>query len=352
MRARAVAALRPAPLLRKGGKRRLSGADARRLGRGPLAHRRNRAFPGARRSPAGTRGDQTRLISPTLLAALDAAISEAAGAFRVERAIPAAGGCIHRCFVLEGGGRGYFAKVNDRAQLDNFTAEADGLSALAAAGARVPAPLCRGDADKEAFLVLEHLDMRGSGDYAALGRSLAKVHSVRGEFFGWRRDNYIGQTPQLNPRSSSWSGFWRDARLAPQLSLARKNSLSAGLLKKGERLLEVVPRLLSGHAPVPSLLHGDLWGGNAGFLVGGLPVLFDPAVYWGDREADLAMTELFGGFPPDFYSAYAEIAALDSGYARRKPLYNLYHVLNHANLFGGGYAAQAERIIDGLLAQT
>ncbi len=253
--------------------------------------------------------------------------------------------------TLEGSGRRYFAKVNDRAQLDNFAAEADGLAALAAAGARVPSPLCRGEAGSEAFLVLEHLEMRGNGDYAALGRALALVHSARGEFFGWRRDNYIGTTPQLNRRSSSWSDFWRDARLRPQLDLGRRNGLKASLLNKGARLLEAVPRLLSGHAPPAALLHGDLWRGNAGFLAGGVPVLFDPAVCWGDRETDLAMTELFGGFPPVFYSAYAETAPLDRGYAARKPLYNLYHVLNHANLFGGGYASQAERMIDALLAQ-
>jgi len=253
--------------------------------------------------------------------------------------------------TLEGGGRRYFAKVNDRAQLANFAAEAEGLAALAAAGARVPSPRCRGEAGDEAFLVLEHLEMRGDGNYAALGHALAVVHSARGECFGWRRDNYIGTTPQLNRRSSSWSDFWRDARLRPQLDLGRKNGLKASLLEKGERLVEAVPRLLSGHAPMASLLHGDLWGGNAGFLAGGAPVFFDPAVYWGDRETDLAMTELFGGFPPAFYSAYSESAPLDAGYAARKPLYNLYHVLNHANLFGGGYASQAERMIDALLAQ-
>ena len=226
------------------------------------------------------------------------------GAFRIERTTPAAGGCIHRCFTLEGGSRRYFAKVNDRAQLDNFAAEADGLAALAAAGARVPAPLCRGEGGGEAFLVLEYLRMRGEGDHAGLGRMLALVHSVRGEFFGWRRDNYIGKTPQTNRRSNSWSDFWRDARLRPQLELGRKNRLGRSLLEKGERLAEALPRLLAGHAPAASLLHGDLWGGNVGFVADGAPVLFDPAVYWGDREADLAMTELFGGFPPDFYSAY------------------------------------------------
>jgi fructosamine-3-kinase len=237
-------------------------------------------------------------------------------------------------------------------QLDNFAAEADGLAALAAAGARVPAPLCRGEVGEEAFLVLEHLELRGTGDHAALGRMLAQVHAARGEFYGWRRDNYIGRTPQINRRSSSWIDFWRDSRLRPQLALGRKNGLGSGLLGKGERLLEAVPRLLSGHAPPAALLHGDLWGGNAGFLASGAPALFDPAVYWGDREADLAMTELFGGFPESFYSAYAEIAPLDPGYATRKNLYNLYHVFNHANLFGGGYASGAERMIDRLLAQA
>jgi fructosamine-3-kinase len=292
------------------------------------------------------------IASPELLTALQISVSDAAGSFRIERTTPVAGGCIHRCFIIEGGDRKYFAKINDHSQLDSFAAEADGLSALAAAGARVPAPVCQGQAGEHAFLVLEHLDLRGSGDYAALGRSLAVVHSTRGESFGWRRDNYIGRTPQLNRRSPSWSDFWCEARLGPQLSLARKNGFGKSLLGKGEQLAEAVPGLLSEHATAASLLHGDLWSGNAGFLADGTPVLFDPAVYWGDREADLAMTELFGGFPQDFYSAYAKAAPLDPGYAVRKTLYNLYHVLNHANLFGGGYAAQAERMIERLLAEV
>ena len=290
-------------------------------------------------------------LSGELLAALQTSVSDVAGSFRIERATPVAGGCIHRCFILEGGGRRYFAKTNDRSALDSFAAEADGLAALAAAGARVPVPLCRGQADEHAFLILEHLELRGNGDYAALGRSLAAVHAVHGEAFGWHRDNYIGRTAQLNWRSPSWSDFWREARLKPQLELAMKNGLGRDLVEKGERLAEALPRLLPQHAPAASLLHGDLWSGNAGFLAGGAPVLFDPAVYWGDREADLAMTELFGGFPRAFYSAYAEAAPLAQDYAVRKTLYNLYHVLNHANLFGGGFAAQAERMIERLLAE-
>jgi fructosamine-3-kinase len=290
-------------------------------------------------------------LSGELLAALQTSVSDVAGPFRIERTTPVAGGCIHRCLLLEGGGRRYFAKTNARSELDNFAAEADGLAALSAAGARVPVPLCRGQAGEQAFLVLEHLELRTSGDFAELGRSLAAVHSFHGEFFGWRRDNYIGRTPQFNRRSPSWSEFWREARLGPQLDLARKNGLGKSLLRKGEKLAEAVPGLLSEHAPAASLLHGDLWSGNAGFLADGTPVLFDPAVYWGDREADLAMTELFGGFPQAFYSAYADGAPPAQGYAVRKTLYNLYHVLNHANLFGGGYAAQAERMIERLLAE-
>ncbi len=289
--------------------------------------------------------------SGELLAALQTSVSDVAGSFRIERATPVAGGCIHRCFMLEGGGRRYFVKTNGRSAFDSFAAEADGLAALAAAGARVPAPLCRGQADEHAFLVLEHLELRANGDYAALGRSLAAVHSAHGETFGWHRDNYIGRTVQLNRRSASWSDFWREARLGPQLELARKNRLGRELVGKGEQLAEALPRLLSQDAPAASLLHGDLWSGNAGFLAGGAPVLFDPAVYWGDREADLAMTELFGGFPQVFYSAYAEAAPLAQGYAVRRTLYNLYHVLNHANLFGGGYEAQAKAMVERLLAE-
>ena len=283
---------------------------------------------------------------------LEAAISDTVDGFHVDRVIPVAGGCIHRCFVLEGHGRKFFAKINDRSQLDNFSAEADGLMALSGAGGRVPSPFRSGSTEKEAFLLLEYLDLLGNGDYAALGRVLAVVHSTRGEQYGWTRNNYIGTTPQVNALSRSWSDFWRDARLAPQLELAGRNGLGGALLKNGEKLLAALPQLLAGHAPAPSLLHGDLWSGNAAFLADRSPVLFDPAVYFGDREADLAMTELFGGFPKEFYAAYREAAPFDRGYAVRKDLYNLYHVLNHANLFGGGYAAQAERMIERLLAEA
>ncbi len=139
--------------------------------------------------------------------------------------------------------------------------------------------------------------------------------------------------------------------MRPQLDLARDNAAPSRLLRQGERLLARLEGFFPGYRPPPALLHGDLWGGNHGY-VDGEPVLFDPAIYYGDREADLAMTELFGGYPPAFQDAYREAWPLDPGYRARKPLYNLYHVLNHFNLFGGGYAAQAEAMIGRLLAES
>jgi protein-ribulosamine 3-kinase len=239
------------------------------------------------------------------------------------------GGCIHRCYRATLNGRRVFLKLNDARFADAFAAEAEGLAALRDAGCRAPDPVSHGTRGAESYLVLEFLELKPRGNYAALGRMLAALHEQHGESFGWTRDNYIGASPQKNDRSTSWADFWAEQRLGPQLALAKRNGY---VIDAGN-----VCDLLAKHHPAPSLLHGDLWGGNAGFLPNGAPVLFDPAVYYGDREADLAMTELFGGFAPEFYSAYGPLAA---GYETRKHLYNLYHLLNHLNLFGGGYLAQ------------
>ncbi len=244
---------------------------------------------------------------------------------------PVSGGCIHRCYRANLKGRRVFLKVNGAGFADAFAAEADGLAALRAAGCRAPEPVSHGGSGAESYLLMEFLELKSRGDYAALGRMLAALHERQGESFGWARDNYIGATPQKNDRSASWAEFWREQRLGPQLALAQRNGYPIDL---GH-----VCDVLEKHSPAPSLLHGDLWGGNAGFLPNGAPALFDPAVYYGDREADLAMTELFGGFPPEFYSAYGPLPA---GYETRKRLYNLYHLLNHLNLFGGGYLAQVK----------
>jgi fructosamine-3-kinase len=168
--------------------------------------------------------------------------------------------------------------------------------------------------------------------------------------FGWHRDNTIGSTPQTNTPARNWVDFWRRNRLGFQLALAHRNGYGGRLQDRGRRLLERFPTLLD-HAPQSSLLHGDLWGGNMSFDRGGNPVIYDPAVYYGDRETDLAMTELFGGFGGDFYAAYEEAWPLAPGYPTRKLLYNLYHILNHLNLFGSGYLGQAQGMIERLLAE-
>jgi fructosamine-3-kinase len=234
-----------------------------------------------------------------------------------------------------------------------FEAEAAGLAEIArSATVRVPLPLCSGANEDASWLVLEHIELRSanSGGMRELGRRLALLHIVTSERFGWSRDNTIGATPQCNTPQADWIAFWREQRLGFQLELAARNGHGGRLQERGALLMEKLPAFFERYAPAPSLLHGDLWGGNAGFDADGAPVIYDPAVYYGDREADVAMTELFGGFTPDFYSGYRDEFPLDAGYARRKDLYNLYHVLNHLNLFGGGYGAQAERIIERLLA--
>jgi fructosamine-3-kinase len=200
--------------------------------------------------------------------------------------------------------------------------------------------------------VLDHLDLQDaptSSTMEELGRALACLHHVTGDRFGWHRPNYIGSTPQTNTPHADWVGFFIDCRLRPQLELASGRANTLGRL--GTQLIDRLPAFFSPYQPVPSLLHGDLWGGNAGATTDARPVMFDPAVYYGDRETDLAMTELFGGFPRRFYDAYRESWPLDDGYAQRKTLYQLYHVLNHFNLFGGGYATQAERMLHRLLSE-
>jgi len=265
---------------------------------------------------------------------------------------PVGGGCINAAALLDDGHRRFFVKTNAAARLGMFEGEAAGLAELAAARAlRVPAPVCWGQTESHSYLVLEHLELGGPARGAAAGRQLAALHGTRAPCFGWSRDNFIGATPQRNTHSRDWAAFWRDQRLGAQLDLAARNGQPSGLLDAGERLRADLGALLD-HGPEPSLLHGDLWGGNLGYLPDGQPVIYDPAVYFGDPEADLAMTELFGGFAPDFYAGYREVRPLDPGYRVRKTLYNLYHILNHLNLFGSGYLGQARGMIDRLLAEV
>ncbi|MBK6336107.1 MAG: fructosamine kinase family protein [Betaproteobacteria bacterium] len=260
------------------------------------------------------------------------------------------GSALNATWCADSSGVRWFVKVNGADRLPMFEAEAAGLAELAASNAvRVPQPLATGREGAHAFLVLEWLDVHGGGHDAALGRALAVLHRHTAPRFGWHRDSTIGTTPQENGWCDDWCAFFGERRLAPQLARVAAGG-DADLAAAGRRVIAALPALLAGHAPSPSLLHGDLWGGNAGALATGEPVIFDPAVYYGDREADLAMTELFGGFGRPFYAAYEAAWPLPPGYPRRRRLYNLYHVLNHANLFGGGYRAQARAMIDALLA--
>ncbi len=287
------------------------------------------------------------------LADIAAGIAQAEGRpIELTDAQGAGGGCINRaCVVRSRDGRRYFVKLNQAHRLAMFEAEAAGLEEIRATGAlRAPRPIACGVSAGEAWLALEYLDLGGGGDPALLGRRLAQMHRHTAREFGWQRDNTIGRTPQINTPTLDWIAFYRERRLRPQYRLAAENGAPRQLMNLGERLLETFAGLFDGYRPQPSLLHGDLWGGNYAYC-DGEPVVFDPAVYYGDREADLAMTELFGGFPAEFYAAYREAWPLDAGYRVRRELYNLYHVLNHYNLFGGGYLAQAQRMTERLLAE-
>jgi protein-ribulosamine 3-kinase len=266
-----------------------------------------------------------------------------------------AGGSINRCYRWACAGGSMFVKVAARESRAAFEAEAAGLAALERARAlRVPRVLAVGETADSAFLALEWLESRPADAHAErrLGAGLAVLHAQTAPRFGWQRDNTIGRTAQRNDWSDDWAEFFRDHRLRPQLTLAAHNGLAGRHAERGARLLESLPVLLAGHRPAASLLHGDLWGGNWLADTDGEPVIFDPAVYFGDREADVAMTRLFGGFSAAFYQAYEAVTPPSAGAALRAELYNLYHVLNHANLFGGGYARQAAAMIDRLLARV
>ena len=295
---------------------------------------------------------------------------------------PVGGGCIHSAWCLSvvplgapaatprpaspfSGGL-LFAKTNTLEALPLLEAEAEGLEALARAAAgtnlSVPAPLAVGAAGNQAVLVLPWLELAGSGSAAddqawgRLGADLAMLHRSsllrpctpgdRPGSFGWPRDNVIGSGPQRNGWLAGWGRFFAERRLAPQLERLEGRM---GALRGGQTLLERVPDWLDGHSAEPCLVHGDLWSGNAAIDSTGHGVIFDPAVHRADREVDLAMARLFGGFPAPFFAGYEATWPLPGDHLRRVPLYNLYHLLNHANLFGNSYAIQAQGVIDQLL---
>ena len=310
---------------------------------------------GQRRLDARTHG---RLkMPPWAAASIAEVLSDRLGTRIEERSRRAvAGGSINRAFEYQSAKGSIFVKVSSFAQaVDMLRAEAAGLKALASTQAiRVPQVILQGRCAEGAYLALEWIQLGppARATEATLGEQLAWQHRCTHTQFGWDRDNTIGSTPQLNARCERWDEFFRERRLRFQLELALRQGADRRIIERGYRLCEIVPAFFDNYRPVPSLLHGDLWSGNWGSDEDGLPVVYDPAVYYGDREADIAMTRLFGGFGHAFYAAYRSTWPLDPGASARVPLYNLYHVLNHYNLFGGGYLQQAEAMIDCLLAEA
>jgi protein-ribulosamine 3-kinase len=274
--------------------------------------------------------------------------------FEIKTTKSIAGGDINRTFLLQGETQRYFVKLNQPERLDMFKAECAGLHALAQTKTvKIPQPILYGQTETASFLVLEYIELRRATVQSerVFGQQLARLHLQKQPYFGWEIDNTIGSTQQVNLRSSNWVDFWRNHRLGFQLKLVISKGYGKKLETLGALLSENLDDFFTDYAPQPSLLHGDLWGGNVAANSENQPIIFDPACYYGDRETDLAMTELFGGFGRDFYAAYNDIWQLDSGYETRKKLYNLYHVLNHIVLFGGGYVAQAENIMQTLVHQ-
>ena len=272
--------------------------------------------------------------------------------FRIRDRAPLGGGSINNAFRIGDDEQQFFVKTNRAQLLGMFEAEARALRILFdSQSICVPEPIDSGIFGHESYLVLSWLDISGQPDSHRFGEAMAALHRNLEQRFGFPIDNTIGSTPQLNQWSEDWVDFWRKQRLGYQLELARDNGFGHRLHDLGQQLIERVPALFADYRPQPSLLHGDLWSGNWGGLPGGEPVIFDPASYYGDREADLAMMELFGSPGRGFFEAYNASWPIDPGYEQRRSFYNLYHILNHANLFGASYARQAENMIESLLAE-
>lgn len=273
--------------------------------------------------------------------------------FKISRKQVIGGGSINNSYHVSDGENSFFVKTNRKQLAHMFKAEALGLKELYNSHSiKVPEPIKHGTSGSECYFIMSWLELSGQPDSDIFGRKMARLHANTHEQFGFHIDNTIGSTPQLNQWSENWVDFWQKQRLGYQLDLALKNGFDHRLYDLGMKLKERSAGFFSSYKPVPSLLHGDLWSGNWSGNTKGQPVIFDPATYYGDREADLAMMELFGNPGQAFFASYNEAYAVDAGYAVRKNFYNLYHILNHANLFGSSYALQAENMIESLLAQV
>lgn len=278
----------------------------------------------------------------------EAALFESTGRqLAVEEVQFLSGGCINNAVKLNTPEGNFFIKWNETIEEDMFAAEANGLRLLQADGNLcVPEVLGLGKVEEKHYLLLEFIDSRypAKNYWEELGRLLARQHSHTADEYGLTENNYIGRLPQNNEQSGRWSDFFRDQRLNVQLGLAiYKGLVSDSFVKRFKSLYPKLPELLPEEPP--ALLHGDLWSGNVMVGAEGQPCLIDPAVYFGHREAELAFTELFGGFNDRFYKAYDEEKPLAPGYKERKDIYNLYPLMVHVNLFGTSYLSGVERTL-------
>ena len=260
------------------------------------------------------------------------------------------GGCISDAYkIIDEKENNYFLKLNPSPK-DLFIKESNGLKELKKANViRVPDV----KACNEEFLLTEFIPTgnRSKNFFEDFGRKFAELHKFTGEKFGFYENNYIGSNPQINladeDEEYDWIAFYFNKRILYQYKLAEKNGYATKELREGISLLEKnIHKIIGNSAEPPTLLHGDLWSGNYLPDENGNACLIDPAVYYGNREADLAMTKLFGGFSIEFYSSYYDSYPLKEDYEYRENIYKLYHVLNHLNLFGKGYYSQAISLIN------
>ncbi|MCI1882103.1 MAG: fructosamine kinase family protein [Sporolactobacillus sp.] len=264
----------------------------------------------------------------------------------IDRLVSVSGGDINDTYRIESNHKNYFLKVHDHRPGNFFAVEAEGLKRLSQA-ARTPQVIDQGQIGTDDFLILEWIAAGRRRNERALGEMLARVHRVTSDSFGMDFDNFAGGLPQSNQREKNWTAFYLKQRIEPQIEIAkRRGRWNARRQKKYERFAERFRRAYRTRQVVPSLLHGDLWGGNVMYDEAGDPVLIDPSVFYGNREMDIAMTQLFGGFGADFYRSYNEAYPLDEGWQRRIAWYQLYYLLVHLNLFGEGYGAAMERALE------
>lgn len=269
----------------------------------------------------------------------------------IESSAAVSGGCIANGCRLETDSAPYFLKYGDEDVARTFPGEARGLDALRQADSPITVPevvdVAEPEGDRPGFLVMEWINAgrQGRHFWRTFGRGLAEMHRTTADAHGFDADNYIGRLPQSNTWTDDWAEFFRNERLEPQVERARSNGRwRSDWDRLLDRLYTRLDRILPADAE-PSVLHGDLWKGNYMTTATGEPALIDPATYYGHREADLAMTELFGGFEAEFYDAYREAWPLDDGYETRRDVYNLYHLINHLNHFGDGYAGSVEKTL-------